>query len=176
MVFNVHPIRQRTWGSWSDLCEAHTLSDQWLNLCVLTHNDAEPFFDLYRHASEKSIRAGENAEQFALRIAASSEMIWTIRLCRQPQAIIGDCALHGWDKERGEIGFGGSLIPEYWGKGVMAAAFRLVTAFARNNYPIGAVKCTTVPSNRQAIRFAEKLGFKPCHSAADIVILKKAIE
>lgn len=176
MVFNVLPIREKACRGRSDLCEAHTLSDEWLNLCVLTHKDAEHFFDLYRRAPEKSIKAGEEPEQFALRVAASSEMIWTIRLCHQPQVIIGDCALHGWDSEQGEIGFGGSLIPEYWGQGVMAAAFGLVTAFARDTYQVRTIRCTTTPSNRQALRFAEKLGFVSYHTAADTVILKKILE
>ena len=176
MIFDVHPVRHSSGISWPDLYETHTLSDQRLELTVLTHNDAADFFDLYCHTQEKAIKSGEDAEQFAVRIAASCEMIWTIRLCCYPHSIIGDCALHDWDKDTEEIAFGGSLIPKYWGQGIMAAAFHLVATFAGEFYQVKSIKCTTSPANRQARRFAEKLGFKQCGITADTVLLKKKLD
>lgn len=37
--------------------------------------------------------------------------------------LIGDCALHEWNVSKREIEIGGTLLLEYWGKGIMKTAF-----------------------------------------------------
>ena len=159
----------------TDLYEAHTLSDQRLILKVLTQHDAEQFFALYRRVQQDAVGQHEDAGQFAQRIAAKCEMIWTIRLAGQPDIIIGDCALHGWDASARELAFGGSLFPEYQGQQVMGDAFSLVAAFARVGYSAKSMICRTSAGNLRAIRFAEKHGFTPCHLTADSVVLRKVL-
>ncbi|WP_257666147.1 GNAT family N-acetyltransferase [Parapedobacter tibetensis] len=141
------------------------LSNSKVVLNVLTYADAEPFFRLYSNpelydADECPIQSGDTPESFSLRIVARCEMVWTIRLATCPDAIIGDCALHHWDSENAEIEFGGSLLPEFWGQGIMPSAFQSVIAFAKEEYGVKSVVSHTLTGNQKAIRFANKMGFK----------------
>ena len=184
LLFTLGKKSERSGGSpdpyggidrFADLYEAHTLSDHRLILKVLTQGDAVQFHALYRYARQDAVGQHEDAGQFAQRIAAKCEMIWTIRLAQQPETIIGDCALHDWDASAREFAFGGSLLPEYQGQQVMGDAFSLVAAFARAGYGARSMICYTSPVNLRAIRFAEKQGFIRCHSTVDSVVLRKAL-
>lgn len=157
------------------------LSDDGVLLKVLTHADNEAYYQLYtdidNHASVPliSIRQSETAAYFTKRIVSSCEMLWTIRLADTPNLVIGDCALHHWNRDTSEIEIGGSLTPAYWGSGIMAAAFLLVTEFAKTTYNIKALRCTTSPSNRNACRFAEKMGFDSYQLANDEIHFRKIV-
>src|SRR5690606_25836503 len=133
MLFDSCQIIRHRQGEFSTFYEKHALEGHGVNLQVLTHKDATSYFDLYRRAFPYAIHAGERAEEFALRIAVFSEMVWTIRLAAQPLTIIGDFALRNWDEEKGNIAFDGSLLPEFRGRGIMTTAFQLATTFARDN-------------------------------------------
>jgi len=60
--------------------------------------------------------ANKTSTEFTRRIISLCEFIFTIRSKENPDRIVGDCALHHWNKETNEIVIGGSLYPEYWGK------------------------------------------------------------
>jgi len=83
--------------------------------------------------------------------------------------------LHHWDRNNHEIEFGGSLVPAYWGNGIMAAAFRLVAAFAKMTYSINAMRCTAPLTNHNARRFAEKMGFDLFRLSDNAVLLRKTL-
>jgi len=120
--------------------EPIALSDGKVLLKVLTHADNQAFFQLQGEISE--IPANETAECFAKRMVSLCEMLWTIRLVEHPDAIIGHCALHQWNRDLHEIAFGGSLISAHRGQGILAAALELVTAFAKTTYAVNTLCCT----------------------------------
>lgn len=159
--------------------EALTLSDENVALKVFNHSDMAAFFDLYMQIAnqfdEPPIQSDDTPDNFAQRIASACELIWTIRVTSRPDVVIGDCALHHWDRQQHEIAFGGSLMPEYWGRGIMASALQLVSAFAKTAYGVKAFHCTTSSTNHKAIRFAEKMGFDRIAQSDHTVSLKKII-
>ena len=145
--------------------DAPTLSNDEVVLKVLTQADAAAFFRLYscekshNHGGNCPVMPDDTPESFALRIVAACELIWTIRRVGDPAVIIGDFALHHWEKENATIEFGGTLLPTYRGQGIMRAALQLVTQHSIKQYQINSLACTTATQNTNAVRFAEKMGF-----------------
>lgn len=101
----------------------------------------------------------ESPAAFTKRIISLCEFIFIVRPTDHPGFIIGDCALHHWNKATNEIETGGTLLKEYWGKGFMQAAFELLTAIAKEERGVGALIAKTQTANKRAVRFAEKTGF-----------------
>lgn len=131
----------------------------------LTEKDADFFYELYSlpeltaNFDESPFLPDETPIEFTKRIISLSEFIFTIRPIAQSELIIGDCALHHWNKEAGEIVIGGSLFPAYWGKGFMQSAFELLAEFAKNELGVQALLGMTKTRNHKAIRLVEKMGF-----------------
>jgi len=101
----------------------------------------------------------ESAEDFTKRMLWLCKYVYTIRLRSIPNEVIGSCVLYNWNKRKKEIFFGGSLLPEHWGKGIMPAAFNQMIEMAK--YCLGAafIKISILQSNQPATRMVEKLGF-----------------
>ncbi len=99
------------------------LFDDKVILKKLTKSDADFFYDLYSRPEllinfdDNPFLSDETPQEFTSRIISASEFIWTIRQADTPDSVIGDCALHHWNKKNTEIEIGGSLLPEYWGQG-----------------------------------------------------------
>lgn len=131
----------------------------------LTVNDADFFYSIYSHPlltanfDESPFMENETAVEFTERIISVCEYIFTIRPAEDPQLLIGDCALHHWDKENNEIVIGGSLFPEFWGKGFMQSAFDMLTELAKDNLGVKTLLAPTKTRNHKAIRLVEKMGF-----------------
>lgn len=148
----------------------------------LTKQDAECFYKLYSHPElvisfdENPFLENETPTEFTQRIISLCEYIFTIRTKENPDLVIGDCALHHWNKAGNEIEIGGSLFPEYWGKGFMQAAFELLIELAEQDLGIQTVLGSTKTSNRQAIALAEKIGFKKCRVDENDTILRKELK
>lgn len=129
---------------------------------VLLHNltvaDADFFYKIYTHPAltvnfdESLLLQNEAATEFTERIISLGEYIFTIRPTNKPNLIIGDCALHHWDKQNNEIVIGGSLFPEYWGKGSMQAAFELLTEIAKQKLGVKVLLGPTKTRNIKALR------------------------
>lgn len=130
-----------------------------------TTNDSLFFYKLYsqpeviKNYSKCPVNEGETAEQFAQRIILLCNFMYTIRLKDAPDLAIGDCAIHHWNKHKQRIYIGGSLLPAYWGKGYMQAAFDLLIETAVQELGVKLVFAETNVFNVKAIRLAEKLGF-----------------
>jgi len=141
------------------------LENEMLLLKPLTSADSEAYYGLYSNSKtierydQPPIRLNETPVAFTNRILASCDFIWTIRFQSTPEEIIGDCALHDWDKANGRIEIGGSLSPAYWGMNLMKQAFELIIDFAVQSLKIQLFIGRTSPLNSQAIRLVEKLGF-----------------
>lgn len=158
------------------------LSNGKILLKKLTEQDAESFYKLYSHPElissfdENPFLKNETPAEFTNRIISLCECIFTIRTTENPDLVIGDCALHHWNKTANEIEIGGSLFPEYWGKGFMQAAFELLIELAEQNLGIQTLLGSTKTKNRQAIALAEKIGFKKYHVDENDTILRKELK
>jgi ribosomal-protein-alanine N-acetyltransferase len=78
-------------------------------LRTLTVADAYIFYNLYSlpkvtvNFDENPFLENEQPIEFTERIIAACERIFTIRLKADPGKIIGDCALHSWNKKTQEM-------------------------------------------------------------------------
>lgn len=142
--------------------------------------DAKSFYRLY-FGDESAIQDrktdGEhmNPAQFTEHILSLCEELYSIRTVENEEIVIGDCALHHWNQEEKKIEIGGSLLPEYWGKGIMSAAFELLIALAKGKYQVNVLVAKTEITNLKALKFAEKLGFQKMTNEGNIIILEKRV-
>lgn len=143
----------------------------------LTENDAEFFYDINSRLNfgDNPFLPGESPKEFTTRIISLCEFVFTIRLKDYPTIIVGECALHSWDKKTKEIEVGGSLYPDYWGKGLMQSAFDLLAAIAKQNLGAEILRGQTKTNNLAAIRLVEKMGFEKYRIDGDSIILRKRI-
>jgi ribosomal-protein-alanine N-acetyltransferase len=158
-----------------------TYRDNHVLLEPLTIRDAGFFYDIYSNPQltvnfdESPFLPNETPIQFTERIISMCECIFTIRLIENPGLIVGDCALHHWNKAENEIIIGGSLFPEYWGKGLMQSAFKILTEIAKNELGVNTLLGPTKTRNLKAIRLVEKLGFVKYLSNDIDTIMRKEI-
>ncbi|MBD0254631.1 MAG: GNAT family N-acetyltransferase [Cytophagales bacterium] len=157
------------------------LSDDKVLLKKLTLADAAFFYSLYcrpglaEPVGESPFLPNETPVQFTGRIISLCAYSWTIRPVRQPDLLIGDCALHHWNRDTHEIEIGGSLLPGYRGQGFMQAAFGLIIPVAGEALGVKTVLGSTNTGNLSAIRLVEKMGFVKSFAGADQTILRKVV-
>lgn len=150
-------------------------------LIKLTIENADFIYKLYsrpelvEYFDESPFLQNETPTEFTERIISLCEYIFTIRPIDQPNLIIGDCALHHWNKQKNEIEIGGSLLPEYWGKGYMQSAFEILTKIATMELCAETLLGQTKTRNLNAIRLAEKMGFKRHKFGSQNTTLRKDI-
>ena len=149
-------------------------------LQVLHLEDAEGLYFLFKQAKiiasydSPVIQADESEVDFTKRIIATCDYSWSIRLIETPDVLIGICALHHFDKENKQIEIGGTLLPDYWGQGIMQNAFQTIIQFASEELNIKQLIGKTKPTNFKAIHLVEKLGFKKASvSNKELILLKK---
>lgn len=157
------------------------LSNNKVILKKLTVKDADVFFRIYTHPElmvnfdENPFLENETPIEFTERIISLCKYIFTIRPIDNPDLILGDCALHHWDKQNSEIVIGGSLFPEYWGKGYMQAAFELLIEISKQELGVKTLIGQTKTRNIKAIRLVEKMGFVKYKVDEQDTILRKEI-
>lgn len=158
------------------------LSNEKIILKPLTKKDSITFYNLYfpkakQEEKQKVLKIDNKSPlEFTEYIISLCNCIFTIRTIEHPTKIIGDCALHDLNKEKSEIEIGGTLLPEYWGKGIMATAFQLLIEYAKQEYSIGKIVAKTEMTNINALKFAKKFGFKTTGTIETTVILEKILE
>ncbi|WP_057940270.1 GNAT family N-acetyltransferase [Algoriphagus resistens] len=140
----------------------------------LAVNDADQYYKLYtaqngRYHDYSSIKPIEFTEQ----IIAKCNCIFTIRSVQDSTKIIGDCALHHWNKEKNEMEIGGLLLPHYWGRGFMASAFQILADLAKKEFGIQTLIARTESTNSKALRFAMKNGFAKKDQEGILLLLVK---
>lgn len=140
--------------------------------------DALAFHRLYNPGGAwgHAITGTKTPLEFTRHIISLCNLIFSIRMADAPDYIIGDCALHDWDKTKGEIEIGGTLLPEFWGKGIMKGAFELLIARAQQQYLVNKIIAKTEKENHKAIKFALKMGFEETGTDADTLVLTKYLE
>lgn len=138
----------------------------------LSEADAAAFYRLYAEG-ERPVTGNKTPLEFTQYIISLCNEIYSIRMADDPDALIGDCALHDWNVSEREIEIGGTLLPEYWGKGIMKTAFDLLIARARQNYAVDKILAKTEIENKKAIKFALKMGFQEAGTVGDTLVLVK---
>ena len=155
------------------------LETERLLLSEITLNDTESIFAIYSHPkvieyyTDAPIAGEEDTINFISRITAGNNLIFSIRLKEKPDDIIGDCGLHDWNDETHTVEIGGSLLPHFWGKGIMTEAFNTIICYEKNEMNVQAAMAKTNRYNRQAIRAIKKLGFTVVSMSENEVMLSK---
>lgn len=150
-------------------------------LSPLQEADAESYWALYeqplvqRHYESSPFKPGETEAEFTCRIRGLCEHIWTIRKFSAPGIVIGDCALHDWNKEAGEMEIGGVLHPAHWGEGIMINVMKYVINFAAVELGVGKMNAKTSKYNDNAIRLLHKLGFFEIGAEGNTVLFQKSL-
>jgi len=143
----------------------NSLSFARLHLRKLTIADSNFVYTLFTNdqvlASYETapIATKEQTIPFIQHITQPDCFVWLISILPGQQEI-GMCALHHWDKTNRSIEIGGTLLPSYWGQGLMTEAFQQLLTFAYTELGIETIQAKTQTTNKQAIRMASKLGFK----------------
>lgn len=143
-------------------------------LKCLSEADALAFHRLYAEG-ERSVTGNKTPLEFTQHIISLCNEIYSIRMADDPDTLIGDCALHDWKTSKREIEIGGTLLPEYWGKGIMKTAFDLLIVRAQQQYGVDTIIVKTEIENKKAIKFALKMGFKKVDGGNDIVLMTKQL-
>lgn len=131
----------------------------------LTIDDADEVFALFSNAKviasydNPPIEANETAMVFTYRIIKGSNVIWKVCLTDKPQKLIAVCALHNYNANKKTVEIGGTLLPAYWNRNVMATAFEYIFNYAITNFNLKKIEAKTSPTNIQAIRLVSKFGF-----------------
>lgn len=145
----------------------------------LSENDSEAFYALYadsgvqQYFDESPFLPGEQPLDFTNRIIAVCNYLWTVRTIENPDTIIGDCALHHYDEALKRIEIGGSLLPAYWGKGLMAEAIDAAIQFAKEELQVSHILTKTKPANLKAISLVKKMGFETVFQDGNEILFEK---
>lgn len=105
-------------------------NEQSIVLKKLCLTDAEEFFYLHRqpavfgkYMQDLNMDGEEVPLNFTKRLLWLSKGIYTIRLAENPAPIIGSALIYKGGKEKKEFYFGGTLLPDYHGNGILLKAF-----------------------------------------------------
>lgn len=140
----------------------------------LSEADAVAFYRLYAEA-ERPVTGNKTPLEFTQYIISLCNEVYSIRMADAPDVLIGDCALHDWNVSKREIEIGGTLLPEYWGKGIMKTAFGLLISRAKQKYAVDTIIAKTEIDNKKAIKFALKMGFQETGTVGDTLVLAKQL-
>jgi [ribosomal protein S5]-alanine N-acetyltransferase len=76
---------------------------------------------------------------------------------------------------RAEIGY--SLLPEYWGKGLMAETFKALIEFGFNQMQVHSIEANVNPENQKSKQLLERVGFrKEAHFRENFLYKEKFLD
>lgn len=149
-----------------------------IELKPLTIKDADAAYHLFSlkevadFYDTKPIEHNESAMVFTYRIIKGSNYIWKVTRTKDAETLIGICALHKWDVTNKTIEIGGTLLPKWWNQNIMGTAFKEVIAFAAEKVGVNQILARTSPTNIQAIKLVEKLGFQRVNLSVNEIFLR----
>jgi ribosomal-protein-alanine N-acetyltransferase len=78
---------------------------------------------------------------------------------KEIRQLVGTLGLHNYSRRdrRAEIGF--DLYKDYWGKGIMTEAVRILINYGFQQLNLNRIEATTDSENTRSIRLLERLGF-----------------
>jgi ribosomal-protein-alanine N-acetyltransferase len=152
------------------------LTTERLFLRELRLDDAEEIFrlrsnqDVNALIDRPSVVTIDDAIEFIKKIktlAANREVImWVITLMGEAKLIGTILYWHiEWENRKAEIGY--ELLPEYWGKGIMAETLRKVIGFGFEQLKFKKITADPKTNNKKSIRLLEKLGFEKTGETGD---------
>jgi len=148
-----------------------------IQLNPLTIDDADAAYHLFSlkevadFYDTNPIEHNESAMVFTYRIIKGSNYIWKVVKSEETNKLIGICALHKWDATNKTIEIGGTLLPKWWNQNIMGIAFKEIIAFAAEQVGVNQILARTSPTNIQAIKLVEKLGFKRINLSVNEILL-----
>lgn len=128
-------------------------------LCL---NNADKFFKLHQHPIilgqyvKDLDMYGETPIGFTKRLLWLSKGIYTIRLSSAPETIIGSSLIY---KANNEFHYGGTLLPDYRGKGILLKAFEQSIELAKYCYGIPSIKVFLNTATNHFASVMYRLGF-----------------
>jgi ribosomal-protein-alanine N-acetyltransferase len=84
---------------------------------------------------------------------------WGIVL-KESNQLIGTCGFHKWDKRHFRAETGYDLSPDYWGRGIMAEALRVVIKNGFETMGLHRIDALVYVKNLRSVKLLDKLGFK----------------
>jgi [ribosomal protein S5]-alanine N-acetyltransferase len=150
-----------------------------LSLEFLTLVDHESVYALFHHPNvvkqyaEQPIAKLEDTSTFIEKITAPPNLAFALKDTQR--GLIGLCGLHHWHSELGEVEMGGTLHPDFWGKGIMHLALGSLLQALQQKESIRQVVMRTQPNNHAALRLAQKLGFEPIGIENEEAVLKRIL-
>ena len=146
----------------------------------LTLMDEEEVYELFNNDlvlqsyPVKPIDTREQTPAFIRRITTDGCWSWKITPL-EGSDLIGICSVHHLDEVNKTIEIGGTLLPQYWGKGVMGSAFEIIIERAQMDFKVEKVIGRTLSSNIQAIQLVKKLGFELVSTGGKETVLTKRL-
>jgi len=140
-------------------------------------DDADAAFHLFSlkevvdFYDNKPIEYNESPMVFTYRLIKGSNHIWKVAFNHDADTLIGVCALHKWDATKKTIEIGGTLLPQFWNQNIMGLAFQQVIDFVKHEIGAHRILARTSPTNIQAIKLVEKLGFEHTHLSVNEIEL-----
>lgn len=145
------------------------LTGKRLKLRPLAITDEEALFRCWSHPEVASMlgvpilssveQAGALIEQLLGLEEEEECMRWSIVL--HDGEVIGSCGFNSWQLQgafRGELGC--EITPDFWGKGYMSEALRLVLDYGFQNLGLNRIEALCHPKNMRAERLFTSLGFQ----------------
>ncbi|MFM9986949.1 MAG: GNAT family N-acetyltransferase [Flavobacteriales bacterium] len=139
-----------------------------LKLCKLTNEFVEPFFrlrsenDVMRYIERPRAQNLDDVHQFIANteILHASEEGFTWAICTKAErTFIGIIGFYRLDKDifRGELGY--SMLPEFWGQGIMSEAIQAALDFGFNQIGFNSIEADINPDNAASAKILLRNGF-----------------
>ncbi|GGY26329.1 GNAT family N-acetyltransferase [Pseudoduganella albidiflava] len=118
---------------------------------VMRYTDEDPFPDL--------ATVGQMLASVRRLLASGQSLEWAIVLADGGE-LIGTCGLHSFDAAGRAAQVGCLLRRSAWGRGHMAEALAVLTAYATGVLGLHALLADVAPENARARRMFERLGYR----------------
>lgn len=105
-------------------------------------------------------------------IQKNDSLYWAITLIDSHQ-LVGTICLFCFSADNSTAEIGYELLPEFQGMGIMQEAAMEVTGFGFETLGLNSVEAYVHAENQPSVRLLEKLGFVPCGSGIDKLMVFK---
>lgn len=139
-----------------------------LLLRQFTHNDLENVFkglshpDVIKHygVSYSSLEETKQQMTFFAELEANKTGTWWAICSADNTIFYGGCGLNNINTQhkKGEIGYW--LLPEFWGKGIIAEAAPLVCEYGFTHFNLHRIEAVVETDNAYSKKILQKLGFE----------------
>lgn len=124
--------------------------------------------------SKKPIKRAEQIDDFFNQITTKGCQTWKIVDIENNHRFLGVCSRHHYIPKEQSIEIGGTLFPQYWGKGIMLNAFQLLIKQVEQELNVKYIIGKTKVFNEQAIKLVKKIGFDVVSKKnKELIVVKK---